>query len=165
MKLYHASNCVIEFPDIHHSRKNLDFGVGFYLTCLYEQALFYTERFLLRGQRAYVNMYELDEQSLHRFKSKVFQHYDKEWLEYVAQCRRGIVSAFDLVEGGVANDKVFNTIDLYFAGIINEKEALGRLSFEHPNHQLCILNQEILQSHLRFVGFKEITRGTKDVSE
>ena len=38
MKLYHASNLIITNPDIYHSRKKLDFGVGFYLTPLYKQA-------------------------------------------------------------------------------------------------------------------------------
>lgn len=62
------------------------------------------------------------------------------------------------MEGGIANDKVFNTIDLYFSGLINKQEALGRLSFEHPNHQICILNQEIIKQHLHFVSAEEILK-------
>ena len=38
MKLYHASYCIIKKPDVLHSRDNLDFGKGFYLTTLNEQA-------------------------------------------------------------------------------------------------------------------------------
>ncbi len=34
MKLYHASTCIIESPDVYHSRDLLDFGKGFYLTKL-----------------------------------------------------------------------------------------------------------------------------------
>ena len=39
MKLYHSSNVIVEFPDTQHSRKYLDFGCGFYLTSLHEQAV------------------------------------------------------------------------------------------------------------------------------
>ena len=46
MKLFHASSVVIERPDVFHSREKLDFGKGFYLTTLYEQADKYVRRFL-----------------------------------------------------------------------------------------------------------------------
>jgi hypothetical protein len=39
MKLYHSSNMSVEHPDTKHSRPYLDFGRGFYLTSLYEQAI------------------------------------------------------------------------------------------------------------------------------
>lgn len=55
MKLYHASSLIIEKPDVYHSRAHLDFGKGFYLTSLREQARKYAMRFLLREERAYVN--------------------------------------------------------------------------------------------------------------
>ena len=48
MKLYHASNCSIEYADTLHSRDNLDFGKGFYLTSLHEQAVKYAQRFIRR---------------------------------------------------------------------------------------------------------------------
>lgn len=49
MKLYHSSNVVVEHPDILHSRKYLDFGRGFYLTSIYEQAVRYAQRFKRRA--------------------------------------------------------------------------------------------------------------------
>jgi len=71
----------------------------------------------------------------------------------VALCRKGQKPepAYDVVSGGVANDKVFNTVDLYFAGVITKDEALGRLKYEKPNHQLCILNGQMLDRHLHFI--------------
>ena len=39
--------------------------------------------------------------------------------------------------GGVANDKVFNTVELFFDGLIDKEEAIKRLRFEKPNLQLC----------------------------
>ena len=61
MRLYHASTLRVEHPDVQHSRPNLDFGCGFYMTALHDQAVRYTERFTRRGKPAIVNEYELDE--------------------------------------------------------------------------------------------------------
>ena len=159
MKLYHASYCIIKKPDVLHSRDNLDFGKGFYLTTLYEQAKKYAMRFLLRKQKAYINEYILDD-DIHNFNIKIFKSYDEEWLDYVGKCRKGIqTGTYDIVEGGIANDKVFNTIDLYFSGAMNKDDALGRLAFEHPNHQLCILNQDVMNNHLHFINATEIKSG------
>ena len=59
--LYHTSNQEVSQPDLLHSRQHLDFGRGFYLTPIYEQAKKYGERFLRKGEEAYINVYELDE--------------------------------------------------------------------------------------------------------
>lgn len=157
MKLYHASTVVIDKPDILHSRDKLDFGKGFYLAAIREQALRYAERFTIRGKVAYVNEYDLDEVTS-GYVIKSFPAYDEEWLDYVSVCRRGQKPAkvYDAVSGGVANDKVFNTVDLYFAGVISKEEALGRLRFEKPNHQICILNGEMLDRHLHFIKAERI---------
>ena len=59
MEVYHASTIGIEVPDTLHSRSYLDFGVGFYVTTIYEQAVKYAERFTRRGKTAFINVYEL----------------------------------------------------------------------------------------------------------
>lgn len=55
-----------------------------------------------------------------------------------------------MVRGGIANDKVFRTVDLFFAGDITKEEALRRLLFELPNDQLCICSQKLLDKCLTF---------------
>ena len=157
MTLYHASTLCIDKPNVLHSRDNLDFGKGFYLTSLYEQAIRYSERFTRRGKEAFINVYELDEETP-GFTIKTFESYNEEWLDYVTLCRKGnpAVPKYDAVSGGVANDRVFNTVDLYFAGLISKEEALGRLKFEKPNHQLCILNGEMLSRHLHFIKAERV---------
>ena len=157
MKLYHASTQCIDKPDVLHSRDKLDFGKGFYLTTIREQAVRYAERFILRGKDAFINEYELDEETP-GFTIKSFPSYNEEWLDYVAVCRKGEKPehTYDAVSGGVANDKVFNTVDLYFAGVISKDEALGRLKYENPNHQLCILNSQMLDRHLHFIKAEKV---------
>lgn len=157
MILYHASTSRIVKPDVFHSRDKLDFGKGFYLTAIRLQAVGYAERFTRRGMVAFINEYELDEVTP-GFVIKSFPFYDEEWLDYVAACRKGEMPQpiYDAVAGGVANDKVFNTIDLYFAGVITKDEALGRLKYEKPNHQLCILNAQMLDRHLHFIRAEKV---------
>ena len=123
MKLYHSSNMSVEHPDTKHSRKYLDFGCGFYLTSFQDQAVRYAQRFKRRGQQAWLNTYDLvcDESE---WKVKRFEAYDNQWLDFVARCREGEdVSNYDLIIGGIANDRVIITLDRYFAGEISQEEA------------------------------------------
>lgn len=111
MKLYHSSSISVRTPDVVHSRDYLDFGKGFYLTSIHEQAIKYAQRFLRRNQEAWLNSYELncdfDDWNVLRLDS-----YDKEWLDFVSSCRAGNDSTdFDMVIGGIANDKVIRTLD------------------------------------------------------
>ena len=157
MTVYHASNFIIESPDIYNSRDFLDFGKGFYLTSLIEQAKKYAQRFLYQGDKAYLNHYNLDENLDNKFNIKEFGDYNEEWLDFVTLCRLGKLSSkYDMITGGIADDKVFNTVDLYFSGNISKEEALKRLKFIHPNHQICILNQELINKHLHFLKSDEI---------
>lgn len=151
MIVYHASPNIIPNPDVTHSRDYLDFGKGFYLTTIREQAEKYAQRFKLRGKDAFVNIYELDD-DLGSLNIKIFQHYNEEWLDFVAACRRNVdASTYDIVIGGIANDKVFRTIDLYFSGDMTKDEALRKLKFEQPNNQLCIRTQVAIDSYLKFI--------------
>ena len=102
MKVYHASKFIIESPDIYHSRDLLDFGKGFYLTSLVEQAKKYAQRFLFQSDKAYLNQYILDENLDREYKIKEFIGYNEEWLDFVALCRTGKqTNKFDMVTGEV----------------------------------------------------------------
>lgn len=151
MILYHASNVIVEKPDVAHSRNALDFGKGFYLTLLRDQAEKYSLRFSKRGEDAFLNIYELDDR-IETFTRKVFEHYDEEWLDYIALCRKGLPhKSFDIIEGGIADDQVFDTIDLYFTGVYTKEQALDQLVYKKPNHQVCITSQALLDKHLHFM--------------
>lgn len=156
MILYHTSTIAIDSPDVLHSRAHLDFGKGFYLTPIKEQAERYGERFLRRGEDAVLNVYELDD-LCQGFSKKVFNSYDEEWLDFVAACRRGTPhEKFDIIEGGIADDQVFNTIDLYFSGIYTREQALDQLRFKKPNHQVCLTSQPLIEYHLHYLESKQL---------
>ena len=156
MKLYHSSNMIVEQPDTLHSREYLDFGRGFYLTSIYEQAEKYAQRFKRRGQQAWLNTYELlDDVEL--WNVKRFDSYDKQWLDFISQCRVGEnVGDYDMVIGGIANDRVIITLDRYFAGEISQREALGLLKYEKPNIQYCIRSEQMLKECLTYIESKQL---------
>ena len=65
--------------------------------------------------------------------------------------RRGEdISDYDIVMGGVANDKVFNTVELFFDGLIDKGEAIKRLRYERPNMQIVFRTQKVIDACLRF---------------
>lgn len=158
MKVYHGSSVEVSSPDVYHSRDNVDFGKGFYLTPIREQAEKWAARFKLRKGNGIISVYEFDiENCKNSFRMLEFDGYTEEWLDFITACRNVTdKSTYDFVVGGVANDKVFNTIELYFEGLIEKQEAIKRLRYMKPNRQICIRRQEIIEKYLRFVGSEEI---------
>lgn len=145
MILYHGSYLEISKPDLKHSRDNVDFGRGFYTTPIYEQAVKWCGKFRKRGKEGVVSRYSFDEENMQNLKVLQFDTYSEEWLDFILNCRRGKDSTdYDIVIGGVANDKVFNTVELYFDGLIDKKEAINRLRYEKPNLQVCLRSEEAL---------------------
>ena len=143
-------------PDLVHSRENVDFGKGFYTTPIYEQAVKWCEKFKRLGKAGIITEYRFDETAYEKLKVLKFTSYSEEWLDFVLNCRKGQdTTNYDLIEGGVANDKVFNTVELFFDGLINKKEAIGRLSFEKPNLQITFRTKRAL-SYLYFGGSVEL---------
>ena len=156
--LYHGSYTEVSAPLAKVGRRNLDFGQGFYLTSLRLQAenwaVIVSSR---RGRNAVgkVSVFRFNESQAiaDGVRFKRFEVYDIEWLDYVVDCRRGkdISSEYDIVEGGVANDSVIDTVEDYEKGIITSEQALGQLRYKEVNHQMCILNQQVIDHYLEFV--------------
>lgn len=98
------------------------------------------------------------------YRVKVFDRYNIEWLEYVVDCRQGgqLSKQYDIVEGGVANDNVIDTVEDYENGIISAEQALGQLRYKNVNHQICILSQEIIDNYLQFIKSEELDKGEEN---
>lgn len=157
MIVYHGSSIAVPKPDVLHSRADVDFGRGFYTTPFYEQAKNWAMRFKKSGEVGVVSSYEFDEIALDERKVLIFPDYNEAWLDFVADCRKlKDVSDHEIVQGGVANDKVFNTVELYFDGLIQKEEALKRLRYEKPNLQICFRNREVIEKYLAYEGAEAI---------
>ena len=116
MILYHGSYLAIENPDLLHSRPNLDFGKGFYLTSIREQAVKWCGKFVKRGKQGVISNYIFDEELFQRLKVLRFDSYSEEWLEFILACRSGKDSSdYDAVCGGIEDDRLFHTVEPYSA--------------------------------------------------
>ncbi|MCH5234968.1 MAG: DUF3990 domain-containing protein [Muribaculaceae bacterium] len=154
VEVYHASIFRIEKPLWDRGRSNLDFGKGFYLTDIYDQALVWALR---KGREnntpPIINSYIFNKREvLEKARCLIFETYDNEWLDFIVSCRSGgdIWKQYDYIEGGVADDRVIDTVNLYIQGFISAERAIDNLKYFRPNNQICINNQEILDSYLKF---------------
>lgn len=158
--VYHGGTEFVDKPDCKRGRKNLDFGQGFYVTDIRDQAVKWAENMSRsRNRPALLNRYRLNREAIIKEKHcKIFDAYDVQWLEFIIANRSGqdIAKQYDYVEGGVANDRVIDTINLYIAGLMELSTALRELSKHRPNNQMCILNQDIIDKYLIYDGTEEL---------
>lgn len=154
-KVYHGAAQEVKAPLVHVGRENLDFGKGFYVTDIRSQAKTWAEiksHYLLDGI-GYINEYLFDfDNAILNYSYKRFEKYDGEWLHFIVDSRDGLKvwKGYDMIEGGVANDRVIDTVEAFKAGQISEEKTLQELSKHQPNNQICILRQEIVDKYLIF---------------
>lgn len=160
MKVYHGSTGIIELPSVTAGRPRLDFGRGFYVTDIKSQAGSWAQRMKqIRKEEGIVNVYELDIERIKAiFNYHKFSYYDNNWLQFIVANRMGKedVEHYDVVEGGVANDRVIDTIEAYMANLMPLEVALHELSKHMPNNQMCISNQKAIDECLKFVEYYTI---------
>lgn len=157
MILYHGSHTAIEKPDLSFSREKTDFGKGFYLTPLEEQAARWAERFKVTHGKGVVSAYHFLEKAGDKMAAEIrileFNTHSLKWLQFISNCRLGqaVDDHFDIVIGGVANDKVIQTLQLYFREIISARDAIRRLRYNKPNFQYCFKSQKVVDEYLSFL--------------
>lgn len=155
MKVYHGSTLVVEHPLAKAGRPQLDFGWGFYVTDIQSQAETWAERMSrIKEEKGVVNVYDLDMDKVKAsFCFFCFEQYDESWLRFIVSNRMGgrDYENFDVVEGGVANDRVIDTVEAYMSNLMPLDLALRELSKHKPNNQLCITNQKVIDECLSFV--------------
>ena len=152
MTVYHGGAVAVPVPDLHHSRKAVDFGPGFYVTPIEEQAIRWSTKRKRSGGSAVVSRYEFDETAVAGLKTLRFDSYSEAWLDFIVECR-GLrdASDWDVVVGGVANDKVFDTLEAFFDGFATKEQTIGRLRMAVPNLQICLRSEAALRA-LKFLG-------------
>lgn len=114
MRLYHGSNCRVEFPLATYGdgSKGKDFGLGFYLTAKREMARNFAKIVVNRehGGFATVSTYDvrLDSMETCNLSVKVFDCANKEWFVFVARNRLEPLSQhlYDLIIGPVADKRL-----------------------------------------------------------
>lgn len=131
MILYHASKETVLFPEVRKSRYTKDFSWGFYCTNIKKQAI----RWANRGKGdPIINIYEYTPKST--LKILKFSQMNNEWLDFIAFCRTGNTHSYDIVEGPMANDTIWNYVNDFVSGTISRKQFWVLAEFKHPTHQI-----------------------------
>ena len=155
MKVYHGGTEMINQPEANKGRLGLDFGQGFYVTDIQSQAESWADRMArIRMERGIVSVYNFDiDTAKTLFRCKKIDKYDESWLEFIVANRQEAYrgEGYDIIEGGVANDRVIDTVEAYMAHLMPLDTALWELSKHRPNNQICICSQKVLDNHLHFV--------------
>ena len=159
MRVFHGSNQIVQKPDIGHSYRPLDFGMGFYVTTVREQAIRWAERKskIYNGTRPVLNIYEMADLP-GNLSIKTFAEDLVEWINFVCQCRDGALSykEYDVIMGKVANDKVFRVVDMYHSGIWDLDRALREIKVYPHYDQIAFISQKAIDSLLTFVSSEEV---------
>ena len=144
MELFHGSNVVVDQPKIITDGYYKDFGYGFYCTNLEKQA----KRWALVKQHGHVvNVYDyLENKSLNIL---VFDEMTDEWLDFVVACRQGIKHDYDMVEGPMADDTIWNYVDDFTRGEISRTAFWELVKLKYPTHQIVFCSEKALKQ-LRF---------------
>ncbi len=143
LKLYHGSNVRIERIDLSVGHINKDFGKGFYLTTIKEQA----EAMAKRKARLYIDAVPIvtefifDDSGLNdkELNVKIFDVVSEEWADFIFENRRASETGFrhnyDIVIGPVADDGVVMQLDRYEMGKITLQQLVDELRYRKLNNQ------------------------------
>lgn len=141
MILYHGSKEIVEFPEIRIVRYSKDFYFGFYCTLMREQAKRWAVRFSGKG---IMNEYEYSEDPA--LKILKFPEMTEDWLDFIVQSRSGKSHGYDIVEGPMANDTIFNYIQNFVDGKISRAAFWELAKFKKPTHQISFHTARALET-------------------
>lgn len=141
MKLYNGSAFKIENPKILTSGFYKDFGYGFYCTNTEKQAKRWAAT---RGKQHIVNVYSYVEDE--NLKILKFDNMTEEWLDFVIDCRKGIEHEYDIVEGPMADDTIWDYIEDFIDGKITREAFWVLVKFKYPTHQIVFATDRALKT-------------------
>ena len=149
--LYHGSSQIVTEPEIRIAKFNKDFYFDFYCTLLPEQAKRWATRYTGVG---YLNEYVYTpDESLN---IKKFPEMTEEWLDFIAACRLGKSHNYDIVEGPMADDTIFNYVQNFVDGKISREAFWNLAKFKKPTHQISFHTARALTT-LSFLKGIEVT--------
>lgn len=159
IRLYHGSTVAVRKPSLRPGRPNADFGKGFYTTSNLEQAVRWAhiKQDREESERAVVSIYEFDESLLDSQDLDIrrFTGADEAWLYFVTDCRKSRPHEYDLVQGPVANDKVFTIVNLFESGVLSAEAAILQLKAYKTYDQLSFHTNRVIKN-LKFVESIEV---------
>lgn len=150
MILYHGSNVDIKTIDLAMCRPYKDFGRGFYLTEIKEQA----EKMAARVARIFggdpiVNCFEIDDEFLNNISLNIKNfgtETSEEWARFVMNNRKrnnldysnpecNLDNKYDVVIGPIANDDMAVLFRQFENGIISFENMLSGMIYKETTNQ------------------------------
>lgn len=150
MMLYHVSNEVTKYPEVRISEYTKDFSWGFYCTVIKEQAV----KWAKRRKGKIINFYEYKENS--NLKIKKFESMNDEWLDFIVECRNGKTHEYDIVEGPMADDTIWNFLSDFIDGEIDREQFWSLAKFKYPTHQISFHTLRAIEC-LKFIDSEVVT--------
>jgi len=152
MKVYHGSYTEIETIDLTQGELQRDFGRGFYVTKLREQAEYWAAR---KGNfnktNGVVSEFTFYESAFTTdyYRTLRFEDYTEEWLDFVILNRKNDLQNnahdYDIIEGPVADDAIATRIVLFLKGGISKADFIEDLRFKHAlSHQIAFCTEKSL---------------------
>ena len=151
MLLFHGGTTPVKQPEIRKARYTKDFGTGFYCTEFKRQAVIWSTK---KSATGYVTSYAYTE-NIELVYKKLTEN--DEWLDFVVACRRGEAHDYDIVEGPMADDKIWNEIDDFIADVITRAAFWELIKFTKPTHQISFHTEKSLLT-LEYIEDEAITR-------
>lgn len=158
MILFHGSNTDIAHIDQSKCRPNKDFGKGFYLTTIREQAVRMAQRVArMYGGVPILNIYDFDN-SADKLDALNIRHFDGpsvEWAQFVITNRNAtklkepqedsnIDGRFDLVIGPIANDDLALLFRQFSEGTISVETLVSEMKFKKLTDQYSFHSERAL---------------------
>ena len=104
---------------------------------------------MTRKGASVVNRYEYIPNA--ELKTLQFSEMTDEWLDFVVDCRRGIEHDYDIVEGPMADDQIWNFVEGFMDGRVSREAFWELVKFNYPTHQIVFCTQKALDT-LTFEG-------------
>ena len=140
MQIYYGSNVIVNQPKIITDGFYKDFGYGFYCTNFEKQAKRWA---LTKKNKHVVNVYSYTENK--NLNCLIFKEMSDEWLDFVDSSRQGVRHEYDIVEGPMADDTIWNYVDDFSRGLISRTAFWELVKFKYPTHQIVFCTEAALK--------------------
>lgn len=171
--LWHGSISGIDFPiRVNYSNNLCDFGVGFYLGELKEQAENRVSNY--KNAMVYKMILKLDDKCrIYRFEDDIL------WAIYIAYNRKKYsfnqypkllkilknIDKYDIIIGKIADDKVSNTYNNFIGRNYTDKVLIESLKLVKYGNQIVIKNQKYVnEKYLIIESSKKLSKNEKENS-
>ena len=150
IEVYHGSPVIVEVPDLTiRSCYTKDFGWGFYCTRIKKQARIWAARKRGKDNKSFLNIYALDKDKMESLgkgykkfevdpvkEKRLHDAKSNKWLDFVASCRsetnrNAVCHDYDIVEGPVSDDQLWNHVTDFLGGKISRVEFWDKASFQY----------------------------------